>query len=323
MLDLLGLAIGFVRTKDNYIIQRWEGKQSLAGARRVAVFVHYDRHQRVQDYVLYYLDQLIRAGFAIIFITNSSALDPSSVLNVQMRCALLLKRRNVGHDFGAYKDGLSILGDLTSFEELLFANDSVYGPFCDLRVLLQRCDDSAAIWGITDSWQRRFHLQSYFLLVKKTAFADRLFLDFWRRVRYLNSRRFIINWYEVGFTQEMLRAQFRCAALFPYRRAAEAISAAALNGHLGMEALTTERRVYLQGLFQAVERGTPLNATHSFWDYLIGELGCPFLKRDLLIKNPMQIPFLTQWQTLLRRTTAYDTDLIIHDLEGRLRDRSI
>jgi hypothetical protein len=90
-----------------------------------------------------------------------------------------------------------------------------------------------------------------------------------------------------------------------------------------MEALTTERRVYLQGLFQAVERGTPLNATHSFWDYLIGELGCPFLKRDLLIKNPMQIPFLTQWQTLLRRTTAYDTDLIIHDLEGRLRDRSI
>ena len=323
IVDLVGLAIGFTRFRENYILERWDGKQRLAGAKRVAIFVHYDRSGRVQEYVLYYLDQLVQAGFAVVFITNSPAIEPASLLDVQSRCALLLRRRNIGHDFGAYKDGLAIIGDVAGLEEVLLANDSVYGPFSDLSALLKRCDGTAAVWGITDCWERRFHIQSYFLLLKKPVLVDRQFREFWLRVRYLGSRRFIIKWYEVGFTQAMLRAQHRCVALFPYRRSAEAISAAALSGELRNEKLTAERRGYLQRLFDSVEDGVPLNATHFFWDYLIGELGCPFLKRDLLTKNPMRIPFVTQWQMLLRRTTRYDTDMIAQDLERALRDRSI
>jgi hypothetical protein len=41
-------------------------------------------------------------------------------------------------------------------DALIFANDSVYGLFTDLTAALKRCDDSAAIWGITDSWDIRF-----------------------------------------------------------------------------------------------------------------------------------------------------------------------
>lgn len=323
MRDLLGLAAGFVRLKEHYIVERWPGKQALAGARRVAIFVHYDRTKRVQDYVLYHLDELARAGFAVVFVSNSPAIEPTSLLNVQSKCAVLLRRRNVGHDFGGYKDGLALIGDLAQYDDVLLANDSVYGPFCDLSVLLQRCDDSAAVWGITDSWERRFHLQSYFLLLKKPALADRRFLEFWGRVRYLGSRRLIIKNYEIGFTQAMLRAELRCAALFPYRRAVEAIGAAVLGGQLTREDLSHERRNYLRRLFEAIERGIPLNATHFFWDYLIGELGCPFLKRDLLTKNPMGVPFVSQWQMLLRRTGDYDTDMVVHDLERNLRHRSI
>jgi lipopolysaccharide biosynthesis protein len=323
MQDVLGFSIGFIRLKENYVVERWQGKQPFAGAKRVAIFAHFDRTKRVQDYVLYYLDQLVRAGFAVVFVTNSPAIEPASLLNVQSKCAVLLRRRNVGHDFGAYKDGLALIGDLAEYEEVLLANDSVYGPFCDLSVLLERCDDSAAVWGITDSWERRFHLQSYFLLLKKPALVDRRLREFWGRVRYLSSRRFIIRYYEIGFTRAILRADLRCAALFPYRRAAEAISAAALSGQLSREDLSPERRSYLQRLFDAIEHGTPLNATHFFWDYLIGELGCPFLKRDLLTRNPMEVPFVSQWQMLLRRSSGYDTDMIVHDLEQTLRDRSI
>ena len=121
----------------------------------------------------------------------------------------------------------------------------------------------------------------------------------------------------------MSRAELRCAALFPYRRIAETIGAAALAGQLNRQDLGEERRRYLELLCAAIARGTPLNATHVFWDYLIGELGCPFLKRDLLLRNPMGLPFVSQWRLLLERASDYDTDLIIQDLESALRHRSI
>jgi len=319
----LSLLVGVLRFKENYILERWEGTQRLAGAKRVAIFVHFDRRGRVQRYVLHYLDQLLEAGFAIVFVTNSPTIEPASLLDVQSRSAFVLKRRNFGHDFGGYKEGLAQIGNASAYEEVLFANDSVYGPFGNLSSLLARCDDTAAIWGITDSWDRRFHLQSYFLLVKKPALMDRRFAEFWRRVRYLGSRSAVVKHYEIGFTQIMSRAELRCAALFPYRRLAEAIGAAALAGQLNRQDLGEERRRYLELLCAAIARGTPLNATHVFWDYLIGELGCPFLKRDLLLRNPMGLPFVSQWRLLLERASDYDTDLIIQDLESALRHRSI
>ena len=106
-------------------------------------------------------------------------------------------------------------------------------------------------------------------------------------------------------------------------RIAETIGAAALAGQLNRQDLGEERRRYLELLCAAIARGTPLNATHVFWDYLIGELGCPFLKRDLLLRNPMGLPFVSQWRLLLERASDYDTDLIIQDLESALRHRSI
>ena len=101
----LSLLVGVLRFKENYILERWEGTQRLAGAKRVAIFVHFDRRGRVQRYVLHYLDQLLEAGFAIVFVTNSPTIEPASLLDVQSRSAFVLKRRNFGHDFGGYKEG--------------------------------------------------------------------------------------------------------------------------------------------------------------------------------------------------------------------------
>ena len=57
--------------------------------------------------------------------------------------------------------------------------------------------------------------------------------------------------------------------------------------------------------------------------YLVGELGCPFLKRELLAANPMHVPFLNQWRKVIENTTDYDTDLIAQHLEATIRNRAI
>jgi lipopolysaccharide biosynthesis protein len=326
-LSILGMsriAHGFLRFRHSYVIERWEGDRSLSGARRIAVFVHYDRRGRVHDYVTHYLTTLVKAGFEIVFVSNSPRNFRRDLPTIRPFCGLVLRRKNIGYDFGGYKDGLFAIPNLAELDELIFANDSAYGPFCDLAPMLSRCDDSAAIWGITDSWDTRFHLQSYFLLFKKTALTHPRMLAFWRRMRYFQSKRWIVSKYEVGLTQEAIRFGLRCAALFPQRRVVEALTSAVLNQKvLQREDISDQHRAYLQRVYDAVDHGSPLNTTHFFWDYLITDLGCPFLKRELLAVNPMGVPFLSQWQTIIERTTGYNADLILRHLEATMRDRVV
>jgi lipopolysaccharide biosynthesis protein len=322
--DLLQTMCGFCRLRKNYIVRRWPGDRPLAGARRIAIFVHYDRRGRVHDYVVHYLNELLQAGFEIIFVSNSPSAFRGSLPKIQSLCCLVLQRKNIGYDFGAYKDALFVIPDLAQLDALIFANDSAYGPFSDLAALLAQCDDAAAIWGITDSWDRRFHLQSYFMLWKKEALTDPRMIDFWRKVRYFQSKRVVVRKYEVRLTQQAIRGGLRCTALFPQRRVVEALSSAVLNDNLlEREGISDQHRAFLRRVYDAIDHGLPVNITHFFWDYLISDLGCPFLKRELLASNPMHVPFLSQWRNIIERTTNYDTDLIARHLEATIRDRAI
>ena len=308
------------------LVERRAGAQSLDGARKVAIFVHYDRRGAVHDYVLHYLMALRRIGFEILFVSNAGRLSEAEWQKVAPHAALMLRRRNRGHDFGAFRDAVAELAPrLPDLDRLIIANDSVYGPLQDLAPLLARCDaGDASVWGVTDSWDRAYHLQSYFLLFKREALVHPAFLAFWRGVRLVPSRSWVIRKYEIGLTQALLKAGLRCAALFPYRAAASALSGAVrYQGLLERKDLSDYHRHYADQLFAAVERGDALNQTHYFWDYLIGEAGCPFIKRDLLLRNPVRVPYVNQWDELIRRSSQYDPDLILRHLELIARGRVV
>jgi lipopolysaccharide biosynthesis protein len=321
----LAAAASLVLPQGNQIVERHLGERSLSGARQVAVFLHYDRRGKIHDYVVHYLAALRAIGWEILFVSNAPRLDAVERQKIAPFCALMLRRRNSGHDFGAFRDALATLGDLACIDQLILANDSVYGPLHDLAPLIEACDPAkAAAWSVTDNWDRQFHLQSYFLLFNPDALHHPAFADFWRRVRLVPSRTWVILKYEIGLTQAMQKAGLRCSALFPYRQAAGALSAAVLQGGLlERKDLPEHHRAYATTLFNAVEQGRPLNPTHYFWDYLIGEAGCPFIKRDLLLKNPVGVPYLSQWERLIRERTDYDPDLILRHLEIIARDRVV
>ncbi|CAO3424214.1 rhamnan synthesis F family protein [Azospirillum doebereinerae] len=321
----IAFAASVLRRRGDYVEERWNGERRLEGAARIAVFVHYDRAGIVHDYVLYYLRQLRIAGFELVFVSNAPSLTADSLAELQTLCALMVRRRNVGYDFGAFRDGLALLGPLEEregLEELLLANDSVYGPFHDLATLLRRADAGrASVWGITDSWQFGYHLQSYFLLFKRQALLSPAFAQFWRQVRYVQSKTWVVLRYEVGLSRALIRGGLRCAALFPYRQAATGVSEAVRHGGaLAAPGLGRRHHAYLSMLFDAVDRGEPLNGSHYFWDYLIAEMGCPFLKRELLHKNPARVPFVHCWDSVIEASSSYDSDLILRHLEASMKN---
>lgn len=299
-------AVAFARIGQNQIRARHRGRQTLAEGGKVAVFAHFDRDGHVHDYVLYYLAALGRAGFAIVFVSNAPRLDAAAVDRLLPHVAMVLHRRNVGYDFAAYKQGLAVLGGLTHYAQVLLANDSVYGPFFDLSPLLHRCDARADVWGITDSREHGYHLQSYFLLFRPTALASPALAAFWRSVRPVRSRQWVIRHYEVGLTQALRQAGLRCAALFPCDTVIASRLAAA-------DPPLTER------WRAAIQAGRPVNVMHLGWDHLITAMGCPFVKRELLMYNPLKVPHTARWPQVIGQASGYDTALIAGHLRSRER----
>jgi lipopolysaccharide biosynthesis protein len=319
----LSFLTSFARRRQSYVLQRWPGAVDMDAATRVAVFAHFDRKGIVDDFIFHYLTAIAQAGFTTLFVSNAPRLSPESLRRLSPLCGAILQRANVGLDFGAFKDGIATL-QLERLEALLLVNDSVYGPFHDLADVMSGMNFlEADVWGITDNWQRHFHLQSYFLFFGRRALASPVFRRFWRRLRYVQAKSWVVEHYEIGLTRALLHAGLRCRALFPYRVAATTLVDAVQRATADLPALARPRQRFAAALVAAVEKGRPLNASHYFWDHLISRMGCPFLKRDLLRKNPARIPGLIRWREIIQTASKYDTDLIVRHLERSVRNRGI
>ena len=97
----------------------------------VCLFAHFDKDDRLDDYVLRYLAKLNELNFAIVLI-SASRLAPAEIAKTQGLCDDVMVRGNGGGlDFASWSAGFAKHGDAIG-GRLLLANDSVYGPLGDL-----------------------------------------------------------------------------------------------------------------------------------------------------------------------------------------------
>lgn len=308
----------------NQVIRAWpEGEVRLGS--KVALFVHFDGQGAVRRHVLDYVTALHDAGFSVVFVTNSGRLRDDSMAALQAVCASVLVRRNIGYDFGAMREGLERLQlPRPETETLVIANDSVYGPLRPLDEVLARVDlDVADLWGATESWQRRYHLQSFFLVAGRAAMTNPAWHAFWKGVRPVRSKHWVVSRYEVGLTQQLLRAGLRCAALWPYQDLVRGIDPGLLDGELSSpsDPYINVRRIHVSRIRHAVVERMPLNPTAELWRQLL-EAGFPFIKRELLRDNPAKVVDIADWRDVVRERLGGDTTAIERDLQRVLKDRA-
>jgi hypothetical protein len=312
-----------LRFRRHYIRRVRQGAVPLAEASRVAVLVHFNRQGRFLRYLCYLVRALEQAGFAVIIASNSRRIDEVTLRQVLPHCSAVIHRRNVGLDFGAWRDALTMIENITGLERLIILNDSIFGPLRDITTTLERCDFAAAdVWGMTDSYDVRYHLQSYFLIFGRAALASDCFRDFWKRVRYVGHKRSVVLLYEVGLSQALLKAGLRVKALFPYNELVDAVFRQAVRqAVVGRPEGHALGAAFFDTLLQNVNSGVPLNPTHHFWEYLIASRGFPFLKRELIERNPIAIPFVINWRNVLRQSTCFPLEVIDEYLQTAARNR--
>lgn len=285
------------------------GSDPLSNSKLAAVYVHFDHNGYIHDYVVHQLCELLEAGFRIIFVTNSPVLPELSRARVLPYCWKVLWRFNIGYDFGAYKDGIAALEKLDGLDGLVLMNDSIYGPFWKLKDTLAVVDNSKYdFWGITDSWEQRYHIQSFFLFFFAPVLQSSAFKNFWRRLPYVDDKGWVIRNGEILMTRTLIRARLRGGVLAPYRRVAKRMISRLPN----MKAAITQPSDLSAFIaFQKkISTGRAVNPMQYFWDSLILDYRCPFIKRELLKSNPANIPLLSRWSEIIASQSTYDLAMI-------------
>ena len=181
--------------------------------KRLCIFAHYDRDNLIDDYVIYYLKALKQLCNKIIFVSDSdlSKKETDKIIDL----VDYVQAFNHGeYDWGSYKYGYFIAKEnylLQGMDEVLFCNDSVYGPVFPLEPIFEKMsnDNDCDFWGMfknqdgIEKGSREPHLQSWFLLLKKNVVDSDLFDDFICSVKHFDDKNDIIQRYEIGFTQRM------------------------------------------------------------------------------------------------------------------------
>ncbi|MDB5374955.1 MAG: Rhamnan synthesis protein [Belnapia sp.] len=278
------------------------GEDPRPMARSVALYVHYSGSGQVSAMVLAQLAGLAAEGFAVVFISMAPALPEADWQAVRARAALVVHRRNFGLDFGAWRDlAPEAARRWPGAEELLLANDSVLGPIRPMGpVLAALRSGGPGVFGLTESIQGGPHLQSYFLLIRgAAAIAD--LRHFLATLYVSHSKWLVIQRGELRFSRWMRRRGHRVAALFGYQRLVAATLADPVElAHLAAAHPLLRRLERLSPEARATAlQDQLLNPSHHLWQTLVRRLGFPFVKTELVRRNPGRLLGVAGWPALV------------------------
>jgi lipopolysaccharide biosynthesis protein len=176
--------------------------EELRAMTRVAVLASWQPDGRVSPSVGRLLRALQQAGFGTLLVSTAPGSDPLTWAGGRPPKVTVLRRPNLGHDFGSWATAFHRTPELLRCPALLLMNDSLVGPFTPLASVVERfLSSDAQMWGLTDSLELAPHVQSYCLGFKDGALQRRALRRFWSDVRVERDRGELVRRYEIGLSE--------------------------------------------------------------------------------------------------------------------------
>ncbi len=227
--------------------------EDLAAMSKVAIIAHYSRSPSVSASVFALVTQLSALGYGCVVVSTCESRQPLVWAGPLPSGTLVVRRANIGHDFGSWAAVLHAHPAVRRREHVILTNDSLIGPFASIGPLIEGFESTDVdVWSLTESWELgRHHLQSFFIGFRGAALDTPALRDFFNGVRAERSKLSVVQRYEIGLSQTALASGLRIGAHFQ-------------NDDLGI-----------------AEGSNPTHARDANWLTLL-EAGFPFVKRSFL-----------------------------------------
>jgi len=256
-------------------------------SRSICLFAYHDPSATLAPHTRHLLSQIAGCGFELHVAV--SGLDPNDTARmtalensftsgpIPIR-ANLYARKNSGLDFGAWQDLLNNHCDAGA-SEILFANDSVFGPMTPLRPIMENMRATRSpIWGMVRSEAITAHLQSWFLVMTRDVLDHPAIRRVFQQPFNSMSKPEIVLHGELGLGLAIQAAKLDIAASWSSTR--------------------------------GLARLLSLHPMHTDWRTVLHSGQAPFIKTELLRDNPSGVASVHLWRSEIPDKTFFDPDWI-------------
>lgn len=180
--------------------------------RRLAIVAHFNSSGGIDRGFLRFLAGLREVSSRIV-VGSTSSVTPDACAELLTACDRVFQRPNVGFDFSTWRDALE-QEDLEDYDELLLTNSSLVGPVTPLSETFERMSNhDCDYWGLVDNCSPLWHVQSFFLVFRKTALHHRAFKEFFAGIiPYARKDNTILS-FELGLSAYFVQFGLRPAVL--------------------------------------------------------------------------------------------------------------
>ena len=179
---------------------------------RLLIYLTYDRQNRVDDYIGYFLGCMRPLAATIAVVCNMPRIE-GGLHNLTDHADLIFYRENKGLDAGGFKDALCRWigwNRVGRYDEVILANDSFYGPFADLGGIFTEMESRGLdFWGLMGRGAGEYgaigrdpeHILSFFYAFQAPLIHSRAFQEYWETMPYYGSYMEVVKQYERQLTR--------------------------------------------------------------------------------------------------------------------------
>ena len=271
---------------------------------------HYDPDGIVDPHVLYSLAAYRRVFTHIILVSVSARCLPKGSEHL---ADVFITRENVGYDFFSWKIGFNALPNKDQFFEVVFVNDSVYGPLFDIeQILVSPHVKEADFWGMTNSFEYGWHIQSFFFAMRNRLLISRDAHAYWDGIDPLHDKNAVVTDYEIPMASFFRDKGWMTGTIYPGPPVSQSQWDIVWTGVDRNQSFSSARYLYKNW------RPRTRNPMHYLWRSAI-DAGVPFIKVDLLRANPLSVP-LEPIRRFVNQKTRYPLPLIDAHIQRTTRE---
>jgi len=240
----------------------------------LCIFSHFSNKNTIERYVIHYLKELAKYS-DIIFVSTAEGLIDEELHKISSYSMRAIVKKNYGYDFGAWKTGLTAIGNkINSYNGLILCNDSVFGPITSFKKYFDKISkENFDVYGMTDNQQISYHIQSFFIYYSHKAFNHPVFKDFFDDFKIYEDKQTLIENNEIKFSERLQKTNLK-----------------------------------INVFCSSAEFDSFLNITHFYWSKLLTQKSYPFIKKELIRDNPMRVD-ISDWRELISNL-GYDATMI-------------